>query len=193
MSFFNTLKTIFFYSLWYNNKSLGSCIKMEGYKLLYDDLKNQYGLKMEVGKTYQATGEIKFGTNGNGYHFCGNFEDCFKYAYGSRNIHIVKIIADGKIIETSDLYNGFDNLYVAQIITIKSLLTKEDIVNKALQLNEMALNRFLKLYPLTEKEKTLFIPIVKNNFTLNRTFEYYQNNNKDIYKQKIKCMKKELV
>ena len=44
-----------------------------------DDLTNRYGTKFEVGKTYHANGDIKFGNDGNGFHMCKNIEDTLRY------------------------------------------------------------------------------------------------------------------
>ena len=43
---------------------------IDGYKALKHDLTNNYGMKFEENKTYHVQGKIKYGTVGNGFHFC---------------------------------------------------------------------------------------------------------------------------
>ena len=54
-------------------------MKVIGYKCFNKDLINHYGQKFEIGKIYIASGIIKFGTRGNGFHMCKNIEDCFRF------------------------------------------------------------------------------------------------------------------
>ena len=43
--------------------------KIIGYKALNSDFTNRYGFKFEIGKTYKIYNEVKFGNDGNGFHF----------------------------------------------------------------------------------------------------------------------------
>ncbi len=65
---------------------------MIGYKCFNSDLTNRYGSKFEVGKTYHAKGDIKFGNNGNGFHMCKNMEDTLRYfdAFNDNVLNYIK-------------------------------------------------------------------------------------------------------
>lgn len=48
---------------------------MIGYKCFNSDLTNRYGSKFEVGKTYHAKGDIKFGNNGNVLNYIKYYQE----------------------------------------------------------------------------------------------------------------------
>lgn len=156
---------------------------MYGYKTLSSDLKNKYGMKFEKNKVYTVSGELKFGVNGNGYHFCTNFEDSLKYNEAfTRNFKLAKVKASGDILESFDRYNGIYGIYVARNIEILDILTEEELFLLSLELKGEKIERFLKLYPYTEEEKERFINEYKNiDLSVIRTFDYYQRNIKDAY------------
>ena len=64
-------------------------IEIKGYKGFSKDLKNEPGEQFEVGKIYRTSNEeeLKFGHNGNGYHFCRSLEDCFIYFDPQKSIY----------------------------------------------------------------------------------------------------------
>ena len=55
---------------------------IKGYKAFNKDLTNRYGSEFVEGTTYRVEGELKFGNNGNGFHFCKRLEDTLRYFPG---------------------------------------------------------------------------------------------------------------
>lgn len=154
-------------------------MEVAGYKVLDSNMCNMYGKKFELNKSYKVEGPIKFGTHGNGYHFCKNFEDTLKYSLGYEDgINVIEVIGKGDIIESFDRYNGFYDLYVAREIELIRKLERKEILDKAIIMNEMKLIRFLSLYQLDDKEKIYFIKNIKKlSLGVIQTFDFYQNNN----------------
>lgn len=99
---------------------------MIGYKCFNDDLTNRYGTKFEVGKTYHANGDIKFGNDGNGFHMCKNIEDTLRYfdAFND-NIRICLVYGFGEFNEYDDEYNGYYDMYSYEYLTILKELSRE--------------------------------------------------------------------
>ena len=52
---------------------------IKGYKAFYSDMRNHYGMKFKEGEIYNVSGNASFGLKGNGFHFCKNIEDTFRY------------------------------------------------------------------------------------------------------------------
>ena len=94
-----------------------------GYKCFNKGLTNRYGYKFEVGKEYIRTGEIKFGNNGNGFHFCKNIEDTFRYFNAmEEEVEICLVIGHGTYEKYEDtIKNIFKN---SELIGIKETSKK---------------------------------------------------------------------
>lgn len=158
-------------------------MQMLGYKVLDSLGKNRYGKLFLPNETYTVKGKIQFGPNGNGYHFCKNFEDSLKYLEAfTRDFKLAKVRASGEIVESFDRYNGVYDLYASSSLEVLSYLTEEEIFEKGLLLSPLQVKRFLQLYPLTEEEKKLF----QQNYQyaelgVMQTFDYYQNQKKDAF------------
>lgn len=162
---------------------VGDFMEMIGYKTLDNESKNRYGKTFLPGIVYSVEGEVRFGRNGNGYHFCKNFEDSLKYLECfTRNFKLAKVRAFGEIRESFDRYNDIYDIYVASSLEILSYLTEEEIFKIALQLSPIQIKRFLQLYPLTELEKERFKEEYKMlELGVMQTFDYYQENKKDAF------------
>ena len=80
----------------------------------------------EEGKTNKVDGNIKFGVNGNGFHFCKRLEDTLRYI-DDKDPKIARVIGRGTIDEGFDDYNGYYDMYASSIIDIKYFLMREEI------------------------------------------------------------------
>lgn len=150
--------------------------RLTGYKALNSDFTNRYGLKFEIGKLYKVQNEIKFGTCGNGFHFCENFEDTLRYFDAiDDDIILTKVEATGKIVEYNDEYYGFYNMYCSEKIKVLEIIDRKEIIEMAKNLSSyyglIRFTRFISLYKLTEEEQIYLI-----------------NNSND--KEKVKCLMK---
>ena len=151
--------------------------KIIGYKALNSDFTNRYGFKFEIGKTYKVYNEVKFGNNGNGFHFCENFEDTLRYFDAiDDDIILTKVEATGKIVEYNDEYYGFYNMYCSEKIKILEIIDRKQIIEMAKKLSSyyelFRFTRFISLYKLTKDEQ-----------------EYLINNSND--KEKVKSLMKD--
>ncbi len=165
-------------------------IKISGYKSFAEDGTNIYGKIFEIGK-YHCDGEIKFGINGNGYHFSKRLEDTIRFGLTNDNrqvgnVLIAKVVGSGIIDNGYDDYNGYYDMYSVSDLEIIKYLTREEIISYMLQItNEDRIIRFVSLFALTEEEKNLFYG--KSN-KIDMTIDYYQNGIKDAYTKKKKTL-----
>ena len=134
---------------------------------------NRYGKKFEVGKIYTATGTIKFGNNGNGFHMCKNMEDTFRY-FDSTNIAVCKVNGFGKKELYEDEYYGFYDMYAVEKIEILKLLKRKEILEYMLNNYPSNVIRFIQLFKLYDDELKLFEDKFKNEYRVIDAIEFYQ-------------------
>ncbi len=153
-----------------------------GYKCFQKGLINRYGDIFQVGKWYRAFGDIQFGNNGNGFHVCSRLEDTLRY-FDCMNseVNLTKVRCYGNYSSYEDDYYGYYDMYAYEYMMIDKILNRDDIINYALDLNEITIKRFLSLYRLNDKEKEIILHKYKDNIDVLKTFFYYQEDNKDIY------------
>ena len=153
-----------------------------GYKAFDKGLINRYGTKFEVGKIYIAEGAVKFGNQGNGFHLCKNMEDTFRYFDGMESeIDICKVKGSGDAIEYYDEYYGYYDMYAVSELEILSKLSREEIIDYALRLNDIRIKRFLSGYKLTDEELDIFINKYKNSIDVKKVIDYYQKKELDAF------------
>ena len=126
-----------------------------GYKGFNKDFTNRYGNKFEVGEVYHATGEIKWGNDGNGFHMCSNIEDCFRYVSSDSSI-MTEVIGYGDVKKYDDEYYGYYDMYVCEYMRIIRVISREEIINMMLHTYLERRNRFIRDFNLTKEEKKLF-------------------------------------
>ncbi len=126
-----------------------------GYKAFNQDFTNRYGTKFEVGGVYHANGPINWGKYGNGFHFCTNLEDCFRYFDPETSI-ITEVKGFGKTRKNDDEYYGYYDMFVCEYIEIVRVVPREEIIKMMLEVNDLRQERFVGHYNLTEEEKKLF-------------------------------------
>ena len=163
-------------------------MEVTGYKCFNTDLTNKYGIKFEVGKIYIASGPLKYGNNGNGYHLCRNLEDTLRYFDAMNDeVKICRVKGSEEILEESDDYYGYYELFVARKLEILNLLTRKEIIDLELNLNNgFRVERFISLFRLNDEEIKKFKDIYKKDFRVLEAIEYYQKNDLDIYKRGVK-------
>ena len=159
-----------------------------GYKSFALDGTNKYGKIMPVGH-YHRDGEIKFGIYGNGYHFAKYMEDTLRYStMVERNCLVAEVIGSGTIIKSEDEYNGYDDLYVASDIEIVKYLEREEIINIALNLNSIKMQRFIRDFNLTLEEIALF---EGKYFNVDLAIDYYDRKIMEAYQPEYMAKKYE--
>lgn len=157
-----------------------------GYKAFNSDLTNRYGIKFEIGKIYLSSGAIRFGNNGNGFHLCKNIEDTFRF-FDPEKMTICRVIGSGNFLENNrqeDEYYGFSDMYAVEKLQVLKKLTRMEIIQEGLKLNELRAHRFVSSFPLTEEEIILFKEKFKDSIKVIDAIAYYQENDKEIYWRK---------
>ncbi|MBE6157911.1 MAG: hypothetical protein E7160_03865 [Firmicutes bacterium] len=160
---------------------------MEGYKVFNKGLINRYGLKFEEKGiyTFNEKKDLKYGNNGYGFHFVKNLEDGLRYFDGiNGEIDIAKVRALGNVLESFDEYYDYYGLCVTDKIYIDHVLTREEIIEYAVNLPSIRLERFVQGYRLNDDEIDLIINRVCDS-DVNNAILYYQKNDKDVYSRKL--------
>ena len=153
-----------------------------GYKCFQKGLFNRYGIQYEINKEYHCDGVIRFGNDGNGFHVCERLEDTLRYFDAmKKEVDIAKVCCHGNYDSYEDDYNEFYDMYAYEYMTILKILTKKEIIDYGLELNEIQVKRFLSLYKLSEDEILLFQKQFRNNVGVLSTISYYQEGNLDAY------------
>ncbi len=166
---------------------------IKGFKAFYRDMTNNYGMKYEEGKTYYAANEAKFGLKGNGFHFCKNIEDTFRFIDDAEP-KIARVTATGDIEEGFDDYNGYYDMYAATTITINHILTREEVVDELCKRPVHGTIRTIECgYHFTKEELEIIRKHFRQNVSLEKYIDYYINGNKEAFnirKIKSKVLKK---
>lgn len=153
-----------------------------GYKCFNSDLTNRYGMKFEIGKSYSVNGEISFGNNGNGFHFCKNLEDTFRYFPAlEEDVSVCLVKGYGTMYEYEDDYNGYYDMYSCSNIDIIKQLSRDEIVDIMINSNELKVCRFIQCFRLNDNEIEMFRNKFKSN-NVNFYIENYQVNSNKIKK-----------
>lgn len=158
---------------------------IEGYKVFQNELINEHGIAFEVGECIHTNGMVQAGLVGNGFHMCKNFEDTFRFTDFNETPILCEVIGFGTISsEYQDDYNGYYNIYACSDMYVKRIISREEIIEMAQALNnEDRLERFIKTYKLTEKEKKqITATLGKYDIKVKRAIRYYQYGDKDAYK-----------
>ncbi len=159
--------------------------KVFGYKAFYKNLKNSYGFSFQIGKHYHIDGEIKFGTTGNGFHFCKNIEDTFRYVGGlEEEFEVCQVLGSGTIVEFQDEYYGYYNMYACSDLVILRKLSREEILHLAYRMTPTSLERFFQGFMLTPEEIVYFqenIDLQRQD--LQKTLAYYQLGDRNAYRR----------
>lgn len=156
-------------------------MELKGYKAFNGDLTNNYGDKFEEGKTYHLDGNVKFGVDGYGFHFCKNIEDTFRYI-NDPNIKVAKVTASGKIVESSDEYNEYFDMYASDTITIDHIMTREEIIREMLGKTENKVCRFIMTgFKLSDDEIKMFRAKFYNSRMVSNYLDYYMLGDKEVF------------
>lgn len=154
-----------------------------GYKCFNSDMTNRYGKKFELGKVYSTNGKVKFGNSGNGFHFCKNIEDTLRYFDAKDDkVKICIVRGFGEFAIEEDDYNGYYDMFSIENMEIVKILSREEIIHIALNLNELRVCRFIQCFKLNNDEIELFKGKFNKNRSIHDYIEYYQIGNKEAFK-----------
>ena len=158
---------------------------LEGYKGFSKGLINAYGMKFELYKDYKVDISekiLEYGVDGYGFHFAKRLEDCLRYYNGlDEEIEIAQVIALGEVLESYDDYYGYYDLYVMDHIYIEHVLTREEILNYIIGVNNFRVVRFIQGYKLTPLEITEILRKYPNDNRSIEVIKYYQYHDDTAY------------
>ena len=146
---------------------------MRGYKALNKGLINRYGFQYELGKKYVLIGKLKWGKNG--FHFCSRPEDTLRYVDSwNDEIDIVEIEGSGDLILYEDEYYGYYDMYCSSEMTLNRIISREEMFNMIINSHdENRVKRLAQSLELTDDE----IRIIRYNYDIESTLDYYQDKN----------------
>lgn len=154
-----------------------------GYKCFNKNLLNRYGKKFKLGKIYITDGAIKFGNSGNGFHMCKNMEDTFRYFDAmNQEVELSLVKGSGTIVEYYDDYYGYYDMYAVEKLEILKVLSRSEIIEYALGLNDERLKRFLSGIKLTPDEIESILKLHSSK-DIKDTIDYYQKKKTDVYRR----------
>lgn len=160
---------------------------IKGYKAFYENMENRYGMRFEENKTYYAQGPLRFGNDGNGFHFCRRLEDTLRYFPAmEEKIQIAKVTSLGEYEIFNDEYYGYYDLYVTRELKIDKILTREEIIKMYLDMDTDRVIRFVSGYRLTPEEIELFKLRYSDDKKIIKAILYYQEGFKHIYNEQVK-------
>ena len=166
---------------------------MDGYKTFHKGMKNRYGKPFKEGNVYQIQGPLKFGNDGNGFHFCMRLEDTLRYFPAmEEEVDIAKVSALGELEEYKDEYYGYYDMFCTNIIQINHVMTREEIIKMFLDMPEYRVVRFISGFHLTKEEIELFRLRYASSENIQDAISYYQEGKTDTYEKKIEDYKKKV-
>ncbi len=168
-------------------------MSIKGFKAFNSDMTNRYGLIFEEKKLYHVDGDPSFGLNGNGFHFCENIEDTFRF-FDPNNCTIAEVTGLEKIVEGFDTYNDYYNMYSCSDIYIDHIMSRDEVISKILDLKvENRVCRFIATgYKLNKGEIIAFRSKFKDSILVNQYIDYYVLDDKQVFEKsykKVKIMK----
>lgn len=166
---------------------VGGNVEILGYKCFKENLQNRYGFSFQVGQIYVASGSIRFGTEGNGFHMCKNMEDTFRY-FDTQNgqFSICQVKGSGMVHEWADEYNGYYDMYAVERLEILRQLTRSDMIDYLFDRSLGGLFkilRFVQAFPLERSEIDSLKALYRGDNLVLQAIAYYQEGDKQAYEK----------
>ena len=157
-------------------------MEIQGYKAFNKGLTNRYGMKFNEGETYTVSGNLRFGNDGNGFHFCKRMEDTLRYFPAmEEEIDIAKVTALGEVVEAEDNYYGYYDMFCTDMIRIDKKLSREEIIKMYLNMPDYRVIRFIQGFKLNPVEVEMFKLRYGEDENIMKAIAYYQLGDKDVY------------
>lgn len=164
-------------------------MELHGYKAFNKGLTNRYGREFKEGETYSIDGPLKFGNDGNGFHFCERLEDTLRYFPAmEEEIEIASVTALGNLEEYEDNYYGYYDMYCTDKTRIDRVLEREEIITMFLDKTRSRVIRFVQGFRLNPNELELFTLRYGEDESIMDAVAYYQKGDKEVYNRKIKML-----
>lgn len=157
--------------------------KVVGYMAL-NNMKDRFGNEYQVGGNYHMDGDITY--EHNGFRFCGNLEDVFRYCNGfDENTNICLVEGFGKVRIDNDETMEYFDLYATSDLTVLKVLEREEIINDVINKNCFSKARLIAGFKLTDEEIDYML---QNSIGehLEPYVDYYQRGDKKAFQRRIK-------
>ena len=138
----------------------------------FNNMMDRYGNTYELNKEYKVYGSIKF--HKNGFHFCKNLEDVFRYYDGfDKNTIVCQVYGYGVLDKYDDIYNDYYDMYASSNIKLIKTLTRDEILNIVLNKGVNSIIRLISGYYLNNEEINIILNKY-NNQEVRNFIDYYQ-------------------
>ena len=157
--------------------------KIKGYKA-YNNMNDRFNNIYELDQEYEVKGPVKF--RKNGFHFCKNIEDVFRYYDGfDQNTIICEVEGYGEIDTYNDEYYGYYDMYASSKIKILKVLSRDEIIDIVINEGLDEIKRFIAGFKLNNDEIELILEKF-NEETVEKYINYYQKDDKEAFQRKRK-------
>lgn len=154
---------------------------VEGYKCFNRGLIcNKDNFQMQEKKLYKINNNIKY--HNQGFHFCLRLEDTLRFFGETDNEKVIcKIRALGDIDWSFDHYNCYYDMGCTDMIYIEKIMSREEIMKYADNLNDLRFIRFIMGYKLNNDELEYFKNKYRKNNKVDAYIGYYQEKEKNAF------------
>ena len=97
------------------------------------------------------------------------------------DVAICEVIGSGDIVEYSDEYYGYYDMFAATELEVLKALTREEIINMYLSVPSHRMVRFVQGFRLEPLEKELMRCCYSDDIDVLNAISYYQDGDKDVY------------
>ena len=163
-------------------------MEIKGYKAFHKDMTNHYNIPFREGIIYSVEGPLQYGSyerGGNGFHFCERLEDTLRY-YPAKEEEVViaEVTSLGEVVRGFDEFYEFDDMYAARSLRVDTVLSREEIIERMLQIPvDHRVIRFLQYVKLTPEELQRFKETFKDRIHIMHALAYYQEGDTEVYER----------
>ena len=155
--------------------------RVVGYKA-FNNMKDRFGNEYQPGIIYEIPGTIKF--RKNGFHFCTNIADVFRYYDGfDDNTVICEVAGFGDLDKYDDEYYDYLDMYASSKLEILKVLSREEVLEIALNNSAIHILRFISGYKLTDEEIDVVLKRCQSP-SVQEYIDYYQKNDKTAFQRR---------
>ncbi len=157
--------------------------KVTGYKA-FNNMQDRFGGSYQLDVVYEVSGPVKF--RKNGFHFCKNIEDVFRYYDGfDENTVVCLVEGFGELDEYEDETNEYFDMYASSKLRILKVLSRREVLQTVLSNGVISILRFISGYRLTDDEINIILDMYHE--TLVKDYiSYYQIGDKEVFQRKRK-------
>ena len=152
-----------------------------GYKA-FNNMQDRFGNTYQLDVVYEVVGPVKF--RKNGFHFCKNIEDVFRYYDGfDDNTVVCRVVGFGELDEYDDEMHEYFDMYSSSKLRILKVLSRNEILQTVLNNGVVSMLRFISGYKLTDEEIDIILSMYHETL-VEDYISYYQRGDKEVFQRK---------